>query len=390
MKRIGILTYFTDIPYFNDVNPGMNLQAYSVLKALSNQYPNSQVEFIRYHSWWAEWRPYISGMTFDSLLQDIKQFWKYYRFSSKFPRSKRALVTKSRNKAFKFFNSLNYDAIYVGSDTLLELFRFDSNEVSPYWLNGEVIGKKFLLAASARETSIGGLSLNQIRLLKESVLSFDRLGVRDASTFSLVQNFLPQDDPRLEIVPDPTFSLEIDYAPAQVYLKKRQIQELEKPIVCFHLVKTNLFAHQLADVFRKDGYMVVSLRPAPYADIVLKDLSPLEFAGIFKYFDFVITHRFHDSVFCLKNLCPFLLFLPSPSYSNENGDSKQSFLMESFGLKDENFIEDINVLSPLEIREYAKRATLNFEAKKQIIEQKLHDLGDDFCNYLKITASLID
>ena len=53
--KIGILTYFTDIPYFNDVNPGMDLQALSVYSSLKDVFPNAHIEFIRYHSWRSIW-----------------------------------------------------------------------------------------------------------------------------------------------------------------------------------------------------------------------------------------------------------------------------------------------------------------------------------------------
>lgn len=71
--KIGILTYFTDIPYFNDVNPGMDLQALSVYSSLKDVFPDAHIEFIRYHSWRSIWRPYITRATFKSLLMDVVQ-----------------------------------------------------------------------------------------------------------------------------------------------------------------------------------------------------------------------------------------------------------------------------------------------------------------------------
>src|SRR5690554_2924226 len=186
MKRIGILTYFRDFPYFNDINPGMNLQAYSVFRTLSAQYPDAKVEFIRYHSWWAEWRPYVSGLTFKSILQDFRQLYKYYKFSRVFPKSKGGLVSRDRIRALEYIKHLEYDAVYVGSDTLLELFRFGEDEISAYWLSSLVPAKKFMLAASARDTSILRLSDIQKGLLRESIESFDGLGVRDTATFDLI------------------------------------------------------------------------------------------------------------------------------------------------------------------------------------------------------------
>lgn len=386
MKRIGILTYFTDIPYFNDINPGMNLQAYAVYSALKAQYPKAHIEFIRYHSWWAEWRPYISGMTIGSLLQDFKQLIKYHQFTKSFPKSHKALVSRDREKSLRFIDRLNYNAIYVGSDTLLELFRCNQNEVSAYWLNSDVKARKCMIAASARDTSFASLSSVQKVLLNDSVSSFDMLGVRDDATFDLVSRFISDDDDRLRIVPDPTFALEIDYSYAEKYLERKGLLKTRKPIVCFHLLKNSMFAQELADLYREKGYLVASLRPAKYADFLLKDLSPMEFAGIFKYFDVVLTHRFHDSVFCLKNLCPLLLFQPSEYYENDKGNSKQSSLMEQFGLRQHCFMREVSSLTASDLFVLLEDAKKSFREKENSVANKLSELREQFKEYVSCTA----
>lgn len=220
MKRIGILTYFTDIPYFNDINPGMNLQAYGVFMALRDQYPDAQIEFIRYHSWHAIWRVYLSGITVESLIKDFKQFYKYYKFTHRFSLSTKALVTLNYDKANRFIDSLKYDSVYVGSDTLLELFRAPLDEITAYWLSSEIKAKKYMIAASARDTSYARLTDIQKRKLQASINDFQTLGVRDKATYSLINNFIKEGDVRLELVPDPTFYFNIDYTDADHYAKK--------------------------------------------------------------------------------------------------------------------------------------------------------------------------
>ena len=388
MKKIGILTYFTDIPYFNDVNPGMDLQAYGVYQALKHQYPDDKIEFIRYHSWFAIWRIYLSGITFESFIKDCKQFIKYYKFTRKFNLSPKSLVTIDYTKATKFINSLGYDAIYVGSDTLLELFRAPQNEITAYWLSPEIRAKKFMMAASARNASYSKLSNIQKEKLQASIDDFDALGIRDNATYTLIKNFTKEDDKRLEIIPDPTFYFDIDYTDADRYAKKNGIANCSKPIVCFHLLKTDSFAQELADIYHKAGYLIASLRPAKYADFLLKDLSPTEFAGIFKYFKITITHRFHDSVFNIKNLTPILLYPPSAAYKNENGDSKQSSLVASFGIKESNYLEDINMLSANEIKLRADKAIISFNQKKDNIKKQLEEHKKQLADYVKRTSLL--
>ena len=366
----------------------MNLQAYSVFLALKNQYPDAEVELIRYHSWFAIWRIYLSSMTFSSLVQEFVQFYKYSKFKKSFKLSKKTLVTLDADKAYEFIQSLNYDAIYVGSDTLLELFRVPSSDITAYWLSDKISAKKFMVAASARDTSFNKLSDLQKQKLQQSVDSFKMLGVRDSATFQLIQNFVPENDPRLKIIPDPTFYFDIDYSYAQKYVNKKGLLRSGRPIICFHMLKSNDFASELADKLRKDGYLIASLRPAKYADFILKDLSPLEFAGIFKFFSFTITHRFHDSVFSIKNLCPLLLFQPTLEYQNELGNSKQSSLMDSFMLKETNFIQDISKLNADNLFIKIKTATNSFEMSRDKIEKQLSVYKNEFEQYVSETANI--
>lgn len=388
MKKIGILTYFTDIPYFNDINPGMDLQAYGVYSALKDQYPDAQVEFIRYHSWFAIWRIYISGITVKSFIMDCKQFIKYYRFIKQFPLSSKVLVSLDYEKSNKFIDSLNYDAIYVGSDTLLELFRTDNKNITAYWLSPKVRAKKFMMAASARDTSYSKTTNEQREKLTSSIRSFDALGIRDDATYNLIKNFVDSEDKRLEIIPDPTFYFDIDYREADLYAQKKGIANCKHPIVCFHLLKTDSFGEKLADLYHKRGYLIASLRPAKYADFLLKDLSPMEFAGIFKYFKLTITHRFHDSVFNIKNLTPILLYLPSASYKSENGFSKQKSLTSSFGIEDTNFVDSLSSFTPDEIMKKADIAIEAFNNRRNDIQFILKEYKSKIKDYVKKTSQL--
>ncbi|WP_320040575.1 polysaccharide pyruvyl transferase family protein [uncultured Desulfobacter sp.] len=390
MKKIGILTYFTDIPYFNDINPGTNLQAYSVFIALKNQYPEATVELIRYHSWWAIWRIYLSGMTLNSLKQDIVQFWKYYKFSKGFKLSSKSLVTSNPSNAYRFFNSLNYDAIYVGSDTVLELFRSKPSEIAPYWLDKSVKAKKIMLAASARDTSLNQLSNAQKKKIQTSIDSFLMLGIRDVATFQLINNFVGKNDSRLRIIHDPTLNYDIDYSCAQKYARKKGFFKERKPIICFHLLKENTFAQELAKKLKEKGFLIASLRPAKYADIVFKDLSPVEFAGIFRYFYLTLTHRFHDSVFCIKNKTPFLVFPPSSDHINESGSSKHSYLLDAFDIRKECFIENIDCESVESLYERILSTPAKFKNKLYSIEKCLLQYKQDFLGYIKESQQLVN
>jgi hypothetical protein len=68
-------------------------------------------------------------------------------------------------------------------------------------------------------------------------------------------------------------------------------------------------------------------------------MSPLEQVGLYKYVSFVITHRFHDGVFCMKNHTPALIYVKSGKESmTENGESKHVSLLKDFGLYPQAFL----------------------------------------------------
>ena len=54
--------------------------------------------------------------------------------------------------------------------------------------------------------------------------------------------------------------------------------------------------------------------------------------------DFVITHRFHDGVFCMKNLTPVLIYVKSSKEMMVGGESKHISLLKDFNLYPQGFL----------------------------------------------------
>src|SRR6185369_2148114 len=127
------------------------------------------------------------------------------------------------------------------------------------------------------------------------------------------------------------------------YLDRRRMR-LSSPLVCLHLLRSSTWAPALANLFRKAGYLVASLRPASYADLIFTDLSPFEQLGLYKHFALVITHRFHDTIFSLKNLTPVLSFPEHATDITPHGESKIATLLKSFGVKETSYIGDRRAL----------------------------------------------
>lgn len=375
-KKIGILTYF------GDLNPGTNLQAYSLFKNIKNLYRGEKctIEIINYQSFKRINRPFLSSITPRSILNDIKRINKYQKFQQDaFIYSKPHLITNNYELAKEYIDKQEYDVIYIGSDTLLELHYADKSGVTVFWLPSDIKAKKIIIAASARDTQFSLLTDYQKRMMKDCVLNIHTIGVRDDSTERLMKELA--EEKKIQRVPDPTFAFDIDYSFAEKYMRKKGISSSEK-LLCIHLTREVQWGRQLANIARAKGFKVVSLRPCYYADYIFNDLGPLEHAGVFQYFTGVITHRFHDTVFSLKNKTPVITILPSLAYENELQESKHSTILQEFNLYN-NYIREPNKLNANTVFLKFVRAVELFNRNE--IELTLKKKRVDFINYLETT-----
>ena len=309
------------------------MQGYCTQEALRKAYPDARVELIDYAAWRPVMKPYIGGMSVRSLRNDLRRIREYRRFfRENLIFSDERLVSRARSEALAFIETQRYDGIYVGSDTVLEQRGAEEDGITAFWLSPTLGGMKCLIAASAHSLTYEALSPGQRAEITASLDDFALLGVRDEGTRRLVARLVGEDDERLQLVPDPTFTYTIDYGPVERYLQRKDI-ELDRPIVCLHLLRDTEWGGDLAARFRAAGYAVASLRPARYADILFTDMAPFEQMGLYRYFDLVVTHRFHDSVFSFMNGTPVLAFAEHGTDVTKHGESRLHSLYRSFGFE---------------------------------------------------------
>jgi hypothetical protein len=384
MRNIGILTYIKEY-----ANIGTNMQAYCTLMAVQRQFPDDHVEIIDYSGWKPEKRPTLYNISIKSLINDFTRIRKYDDFfKNEYRFSKRNLISSDLKESLDFIKGQNYDAIFVGSDTLLELKRAKNDELTAYWLDETVRAKKFLIAASSHNVIFEDLTENQKNKIQKTIDDFSLLGVRDEATFRLLSHFTQKDYSRLQIIPDPTFTYNIDYKHIEDYLGRNKIN-FRKPVVCLHLLRSIKWASELADYFRKEGFLVASLRPAYYADIVFNDLSAFEQLGLYKYFNLVITHRFHDSIFSLKNLTPVIVFPENFSDITVHGENKNRTLFKSFNIED-NYISSRDNLNALSVFRMYSGAIENFRRNEFYISETLIENKRKYETFLNKSAALLD
>jgi polysaccharide pyruvyl transferase WcaK-like protein len=379
MKKIGILTYFWS------ENPGTFLQAYSMLQALRKRFPNDRVELVNYRHRWVYFKPNRTYMSLPQWFKDFERYRIYKKTQKEYLlTSEDALISRESQKAWDFIEKQCYDLIVVGSDTVLELHQRhkQNGSVPVYWLPPQIGCKKVMCAASARALTCEELNKYQQTVLSESVNNFDLLGVRDDATFDLIIKAGLKDESKLRIVPDPTFSYEIDYN----FINKGRFNFPEQTIALHFPRVLNTTGEKIAAYYREKGFQILSIGPAKYADLCLVDISPFEWAGLFRKCRLVITHRFHDTIFSLKNLTPVITVEWDKDHVTNRGQSKYHSLLRQFGLHRSNLIR-------YEEKEFADRiirvgddALEGFD--EHSVREKLTQLKDGFNRFVDKIASL--
>lgn len=378
--KIGLLTYY------GDLNCGTNLQALATLQALRSTYPHDEVEVIPLHGFKQCRRPYKTFSPVD-LYHEVKRFRKYDDFKVKMLGVSSDKTITDVGKALEYIASRHYDAIYVGADTLLELDRVPSgyDGISAYWLKG-INAKKVMIAASSKNVAFEGVSVAQRQELVVAASQFDYIGIRDRATQHLLEQLLEcsGSDKKIHYVPDPTFTYDIDYSYIDSYLKHRHVTIPEKSVFVQFYGSDTWLVDVTRDLKRR-GYTIITNRRVAWTDIILIDMSPLEQVGLYKYVDFVITHRFHDGVFCMKNHTPALIYVKSGQQMMTGGEGKHVSLLKDFGLYPQAF------LGALDSPEGLKDVWQSYEAVRQVfdedkIESVLQKNKTAYMEYVNLTC----
>lgn len=382
--KIGILTYIREY-----ANLGTNMQAYSTLRALQGVYPDARVELIDYAWRRGSRRPYLTQLSLRSLRNDFARMAKYDDFfGGMLTMSGERLVCADPERAAEFIGRQGYRAIYVGADTLLELKGAPRGRLTAYWLDPRIDCAKFLIAASSHNLVYSSLDSQRIERMRAALERFSLLGVRDEPTLRLLSQLVPEGDPRLQMVPDPTFTYDIDYGHVERYLKRSRVAFGAK-VVCLHLLRDTRWGRELADGFRRCGFKVASLRPARWADYQFTDLSPFEQVGLYRYFDLVITHRFHDAIFCFKNRTPVIFF---PEYATDVTpfhESKTLTLFKSFGLDGPCYIENRDAVCARFLLDRWRDAVEAFRARDGGMEKMLGELRERYLGFARRSRLLV-
>ena len=348
--KIGILTFHKSI------NNGAVIQCFSLANKLKKELVNHEVEVIDYHM------PKAVDFYSDSLVDylksksvvvflkktvklilDPKKLMRYKARRKAFesvntvlPLSEKSIIDNDTEKLFKYIND-TYDAVIVGSDAVwnYNLRGFPN----PYFLSEDIKCKKFTYAASCYGMSYENINQHEKTEIKKALDTYEFLGVRDDESAKFVK-FIGCNKDTVHTC-DPTVFLDLDILPIdeaviKVKLSKKGFDFNKETIA---VMGSGQMHKMVRRIYGKKYQIVALYEYSKYADVNLHDLTPYEWAYVFKYFKLTFTTYFHGTLLSLRNGVPVVCVALETEYSKNHMTKVNDFLIR-IGMEDCYFHTD--------------------------------------------------
>lgn len=321
------------ITFTKGVNPGTFMQALGVQTAMKEIFPNASIDFLKFPDFKRTkgigamgkkdkiWNTILQkGFAAYRLLKYRKLRKEHFSYTSYVDLFNYSVDDENMIKC--------YDLVVIGSDTILEKAYSETGRIGLNWMPLDI--PKIYFAASA---SPANFEPNQD--LPQVASSAKYIGLRDLLTIDFFKNKLGIDENRIVKQPDPSYFLDIN----RFRLSNHYSSKLKKDVkyALYDFNSDFPLRKELADAVRNCGYKVVATAYNPYADICLDTIDACEWAGVFPLIDIVITERFHDSVFGLRNCKPVIAVDWDPNRFSKGGDSKTLRILEDYGMENLHF-----------------------------------------------------
>lgn len=352
------------ITFTKGINPGTFMQALGVKTAFQKAFPNATIHFLDFPDF--KRNNGIQTFTKRSLstlfLQKLYAAIRLIAYNKAYKRT--FTLTPFQTDLFNYqpdiVNKLSeYDIISVGSDTILEEACINDN-IGINWLPfPNLKAKKIFFAASASPANFS-LTAQQKEILTSSISNLKYIGIRDNLTTNYLTNQLNINVASINKQPDPTFYLDVN----TFTLPKRYAKRLTGKKIALYNFNINFpYRKELAHLLKKKGYTLVSTFYNPYVDIQVATVDAFGWAGLFKHCHLIVTERFHDSVFGLRNCKPVIAIDWEKKRFANKGDSKTFRILEDYNLTDLHFnLSQSSNLQPIE--EAIDKLDTIFDAQK--------------------------
>lgn len=297
--KIGILTH----QYIN--NYGAFLQAWALRKAISELFPEDEVQIIDY----VNVKHYIINaggwFRFYKNRETLKEWFAKVQLPNTFAKARnQEMILSKRCFNARQINELAFDCIVVGSD---EVWNYRDTKGNAELKFGVGLTCKNLIAYAP---SVGKTAADEVvpQYVIDGIRKFKRISARDDLTEQLVEQVTGKTPKR---VLDPTFLAEFPRA---------ELKANRRPYILFYYCE-NLPENILNQIFsyaKEHGLAVYGAGECDkrYSEVTV-NLTPFEWVEMFRNAEFVFTGTFHGAVFSILNRRQF----SSETIENFGGNS---------------------------------------------------------------------
>lgn len=332
--RIGILTYHRSI------NEGAILQAEATFRLVRKIRPKAEIELVDISSLRARIRDRRKvqrwGGSAVRWLHNIRRRQNIERYQeTRLPLSDTRLWGDDYDDSVSALKNLNYDHLIVGSDEVWKLGVGRGGRAFPniYFPANGTCRSTIAFAASANKISMDRLSPDKVAWIRNSLVGFEGIAVRDRLTEKFVKNFTDQTP---ELIVDPTLvaaSVSAPDEPLPCEVERVFSQAGDRALGCVILENPD---HQLAadEVLRSRGFYTIGLTSygRSFSANVGDRVNPRSWEGVIRRSKVVITDRFHGTMLSVKHSVPFVC-IDTQLASSSFGETKLSDFASRFGCK---------------------------------------------------------
>ena len=285
--KIGILTFHYSI------NQGSVLQAYCVYKLLKLRFPDAQIEIINlvpFNREFNEWN-FVSKRYPFVKFDNIRRYKSLRKFIKENAELSVRRYYRSLKKQIAFINSLNYDYIFTGSDTVwMDSSKLDSILPNIYYLPTQIRAKKVSIAASVDPLKNENQYFEKKHELKKIFKEYSAISVRDNLTDELLKNLGIEYTIKIA---DPTLLYDFEQD-LNIIINKSD--EINKQKVYLRIADKKLEGKIKKSLKEYTSFIFNDRdkKSTVKKDFIIEDLN--QYADI----DILITDRFHRSIFAMK------------------------------------------------------------------------------------------
>lgn len=313
--RVGILTFHFAYNY------GAMLQAYALNHCL-NSMDNVSCEIVDYRPRHIDYVYHpLPGDLFrhpNILVSNLKKKISHAKFDKfeKFIKSEFVLSNRiGNNKEFQTIVN-QYDLVIVGSDQV-----WNSNitgEDKNYLLHN--ISPKVKKVSFAASVGVSTITKEWQECLKNNLLLFDIVSVRERSGYNLLKNILPE---KVHQIPDPIFL----FSKSEWKKRENEVTHKGKFILFYSLSRSDILKNKVKILSERTGVRIVSIHPFYKAGVIgeeLCNIGPQNFLWLIDHAEWICTDSFHATAFSVIFEKKLVV-----KYDAENGNRITS-LLDSF------------------------------------------------------------